>query len=578
MATTTIVRRGGRPPAGHRAASGVRILAVLVAVIVAYRYSLTTLTRNLGLETPLAYLGLVPFMALLIALVLGRRPPDEPPIHDRQFDYILGLPLIVVALTIAYALPARLSTQFWTWRFDLLSLPLFVAGVVAIAFGARTLWRIRAAVVFLLLAWPVPYTLVLDPSLRASARITTAGVRAALSFVPVAVPVTSGDGSLFTIHHGDSDFMVSVAAACAGVNGIVGFVLVGAAAAVLVDGPRRSKLVWLALGVALLWLLNIVRILGIMATGARWGEEVAIEGLHPVLGLVTFNLGVVAMILAMPRFGLHFRQRSRTGGPEGPDDPSITRPPPPPPVPRFGGALVVVAITAGALAIANDGLADYQLVAGDLGEPRLVGFTEARSEPEGWNATYITEFTWGQRYFGRSSTWQRYTYVADGGSSPFRSPVPVTADVVATSDLNRLNTYGIEECYQFHDFQLRDVESFDLGGGITGTAVSYLQATSRQAWTTLYWHWNVDAPSGNRYERVVLMMQNTVDAELDAAPSQPGLGRRLGISLENATRSDRGDGSVDDQLIETRRFLVGFGQEIVRGNAALGEAVGRTRG
>ena len=50
--------------------------------------------------------------------------------------------------------------MFWVWRIDLLTLPFFVVGAVAVIFGVRVLWRQKVAVGFLLLAWPYPYTTV----------------------------------------------------------------------------------------------------------------------------------------------------------------------------------------------------------------------------------------------------------------------------------------------------------------------------------------------------------------------------------------------------------------------------------
>ena len=65
-------------------------------------------------------------------------------------------PLAVNAL-----LPAKMSAMFWVWRIDLLTLPFFVAGAVAIIFGVRVLWRQKLAVGYLFLAWPYPYQMIL---------------------------------------------------------------------------------------------------------------------------------------------------------------------------------------------------------------------------------------------------------------------------------------------------------------------------------------------------------------------------------------------------------------------------------
>ena len=86
----------------HRAATRTRTtiqMAVLLGVVVvAYNYSLSTLVQNAGLETPLAYVSLVPAIALALAALRARPLRPEPAIHDRQVDYIVGLPLVAGAL------------------------------------------------------------------------------------------------------------------------------------------------------------------------------------------------------------------------------------------------------------------------------------------------------------------------------------------------------------------------------------------------------------------------------------------------------------------------------------------------
>ena len=122
MSTALAVSPGGAGASlpTRRASAALRILAALAVMAAAYHYSLSTLVRNLGVDSPLAYLGLVPFIALAMAASRGVGSRPEPDIHDRQLDYIVGIPLVAGAVAIAYALPARLSTMFWVWRIDLL--------------------------------------------------------------------------------------------------------------------------------------------------------------------------------------------------------------------------------------------------------------------------------------------------------------------------------------------------------------------------------------------------------------------------------------------------------------------------
>ncbi len=67
--------------------------------------------------------------------------------------------------------------MFWVWRIDLLTLPVFVAGAVAIIFGVRVLWRQKLAIGYLFLGWPYPYSSVLLRVLDAFTTATLAAIR-----------------------------------------------------------------------------------------------------------------------------------------------------------------------------------------------------------------------------------------------------------------------------------------------------------------------------------------------------------------------------------------------------------------
>ena len=155
-------------------------------VVVAYHYSLQTILQSLTTQTPLAYLGLVPILAILLAVCEIKPRAGEPAIHDRQIDYIIGLPLLVGAVAFNVIGPVRLSTMFWLWRLDIVTLPLFTAGVIALLFGTRVMWRLRVPILFLILAWPLPYSTFLVNWLERVTDTTLAALNVALHVVHVA--------------------------------------------------------------------------------------------------------------------------------------------------------------------------------------------------------------------------------------------------------------------------------------------------------------------------------------------------------------------------------------------------------
>jgi len=107
----------------HTSRTVVQLSLVIGGTLVAYHYSLLTLLEQLDVQSPLAYVGLVPVFALALAAAYMTPKVEEPNIYDRQVDYIVGVPLLLVAAAITMLLPHHMSATFWQWRVDLLAVP-----------------------------------------------------------------------------------------------------------------------------------------------------------------------------------------------------------------------------------------------------------------------------------------------------------------------------------------------------------------------------------------------------------------------------------------------------------------------
>ncbi len=340
----------------------VRAVAVVVAVALAYNYSLQTLLRGLDLQTPLAYLALVPPIAVLLGAANLRLQPVLPAIHDRQVDWILGLLLIGVAAVFTVLLPSGYSADYWLHRLDMLGLPFFAAGVVTLVYGVRRLWAMRWAIAFLFLAWPDPYVSVLASAIGSSTDLALAVVGASLVFLPFAHSLGNGT---FLIDNASGPFSLAVGSACSGINSLVGFLILGAALNTIFRGRILSRLAWLAAGLVVVGLLNVVRIDLIFVAGWVLGESFAIDVLHPVAGIIVFGVGALAMLGIAPLFGLRVPVAPSTGASEpvvtfhrpGMREPAAPRPPlrpkPLPQVRKPAAAVVASLIFGAALAIPN---------------------------------------------------------------------------------------------------------------------------------------------------------------------------------------------------------------------------------
>lgn len=528
----------------------VKLATMVISVVVAYHYSLYSLLQTVGYDTPLAYIGLVPVLAAGLA-ALRRRPRSEPHIHDRQLDYILGVPLMAVAIAVVALLPSAMGEMYWVDRIDLLSLPLFVAAATILLFGTRVAWRQKAAIAYLLLAWPWPYTTLLLGALGGFTSVTLSGLRLALKVLPVASAVPGADNAgVFQVAYHGHHFPISVVTACSGVDGMVGFLLVGLLFSAVVEGPKLRKGLWLAAGLVLLWTTNLGRLLLIFWVGGLAGEHVAINVLHPVAGIIIFCIGIVLMVVLLKPFGLRLA------------DADVARRPAPVVIHRPGTSKVYMA---GAILLAasillgvnNSTLTQYDPVATASGDPKLGSFLAQPASPQGWAANYDTEYLINKPLFGQSSRWFRYTFSPTGAKTDLHSTLPITADVINAGGLSGFSQYGVTACYSFHGYTLRDVAKVDLGDGISGQALSYSGNTEGRDWSIVYWVWPVKTGSGTRYERIILYLQNTSaqQVRLDGKAAQiQGLKGALSAT-----------DPLERRLLTNRVFLVAFAKEIIAG-------------
>lgn len=557
----------------------IQVGVLIGAVLIAYNYSLSTLFQTADQQTPLAYISLVPVIALALAATRARPLKPEPPIYDRQVDFTIGVPLILAAVAINELLPARMSAMFWFYRVDLLSLPVFVAGAVAILFGCRTLWRQKLAIAFLFLAWPYPYEKYLLGVLNAFTDVTLVAMRKIAAWTHLATPSASSDQTLFTVTHHGKQFALSIVSACSGVNGVVGFLLVASAFAVIVRGPLVRKIVWLAGGMLLLFALNLARITFIFFAGQQWGESVAINIFHPFIGLLLFVIGVGVMLLLIRPLGMRIELGSNSttpsvkttsalashsggGGASASGDPHPPEKPngnPTLAVPKIFLAIAAVVLASLVIGISNVQLRAYDLVAGVAGNAKLDAFTQGPVAPQGWRTEYETSYGWAKPLFGDTSIWNRYLIRSEGSGS-LQTNVPVVADVINTPDLSSFSAYGVEACYQFHGYALADVTQVSLAGGVTGQSLSY---TSQQfgSWSIVYWILPVKLETGGtNYERIVLYVRNSGHGVLVK-------GLTSGNRLDNLGGNLNADNEADRALISNRTFLVAFANQLIYAQA-----------
>jgi len=486
-----------------------RALLLLALVAAAYHYSLQSLLRGLTLQTPLAYLGLVPVIALGLGWLRAvQRPTDGP--YDLRLDFslgrLLGAILIVLAIGMAAIVPRTSGIGFWLLRIDLLSMPVFVAGAVALLFGVRRLWSLRFPILLLLLAWPAPYVAITGDALRVSVDATVAVLGVIAAVLPLATPV-GGSPGLFLIGWGDQAIPVSVATACSGINSVVGFGIMGAAMMAVMRGTILRRAAWLATGLVVVWVLNLLRIELIFLAGAVASPQVALSVLHPVAGLIVFNLGVVIMILVAPDFGIAFEfSRDERQHPA----PSLSHH-------RLAVPIAVVVGAALMMSFVNASYARFQPLGGDHGLPAITGFRPSEAWVPDWSSRFLANYRHGRQFFGEHSSWTRSVY-APLDAAAMQTNVPVYVDVINTDEAAALAGYTVEACYSFHGYTVESSRSVPLMTGLDAQVSTYVDPRKGTDWTILFWEWPYQEQGEVRYERVVLLLPDGDEAMMSGIP------------------------------------------------------------
>jgi exosortase/archaeosortase family protein len=535
--------------------AGPRIAAAIVAVAVAYHFSLATLASDWRYDTPLADLVLVPPIAAALLIGASRRHRYVAFLRLGRFDLVLAGLFAAAALGLVAAGPALWSKYFWAMRIDLLTLPLFTAAAIVLLFGARALVPLAFPIGFLLLAWPLPYLALLERGLTAFTNATAWAVQQTASVTHVAAAVDGSGGSRYVVDHGGQQIVVSVASACSGVNALIGFGVVGVAALWLVRGRVVRRIAWLLAGAALVWSLNVVRIVAVFLAAHLLGEHAAFDLLHPVAGLVALNVGFLVILWSLPLFGL---ERRRLDDFEVVDTPlARTAAPSQQATPwRIGPRLLLLVGLTAAVALADGQLGSAAKGLAESGRPAVAAFVDRPSAGSGWRVQRVEQIGWATPYYGRHSSWVRYR-LRPAGELASRGRFTVWADAVLSPDLGALNAFTLAHCYAFHGFHVEVARRVDLGDGVIGQLFVY--RTSRAVWHALAWQWPVLRRDRVEHERIVLLANTQTDPHMLSRARSGWLTEHMVTYLNAHDRNDdpnvalsRALASVAAQVVSVR--------------------------
>ncbi|GMU40897.1 MAG: hypothetical protein AMXMBFR23_17630 [Chloroflexota bacterium] len=497
-------------------------------------------------------LGFVPVLLPLAAYLFWRNAHADqgPTKRDIIVDLFFAVPLLLGAFFIIFVVPARLSWYFWLNRVDLLALPMWLMATAFILLGYQQMLRTWPAWILVFFVWPYPAVWAQQLLGGPMTEITAAVGRLAVEFLHLPYLIDPDNAAAFTTTElpEDENFTLVIGQLCSGTAATLGFLQLGGAMMLMTRGSGWWRLGWVLLGFAIAFFFNQIRVIVLLILATSHSRELAVNQVHPVLGLVLFLVTVAIMLALVRPFGLRFDPawRGRRVVWEPVDGGGRTL------------RLLWVLVAAAALGL-GWGVAEAQRLGfigiGDGAPVIAVESTDTiMPQVEGWDLAHITEMSWTD-LFGRTSRGDVWEYAAPNWQEgdPWVGVQTVIAENKAT-----LDRYSIEQCIDFHNRDLEGRRTIDLGHGVTGVILH--DTYQGVPGTYLYWVIPVQLPDGElRHARVALIgdvegFTRVVETPVGEAvsPGTGDFGRALEDALSAVPRAQPGDvrGTLDEGIVQ----------------------------
>lgn len=274
--------------------NSVRFFFLIIFPLIAYFQDFIQVSYLALADPEIQYILLVPFVAAFF--FYKRRKAFSIPRKASLVHDLIGISLCSLALVIH----VWGSYSFYPLQLHLISLPILVAGIILLTFGADTL-RI---VVFptLLLFFLNPFALVFTDAFGGylinsvatfAASILRLGFPIEVSYTPFVV--------LSTYTSAGQRISFELAAACSGIYSLIAMGFFAVVFLYIASGSLAKKAVFASLALFTAYMLNVIRIILLVVLGYFFGEGLAVDFFHMVGGVVILFFGALILIFVSDR-------------------------------------------------------------------------------------------------------------------------------------------------------------------------------------------------------------------------------------------------------------------------------------
>lgn len=279
----------------------VSAIMIPLMILVVYWRDLSILVNEALYSEAVTHIILVPFLVSYI--VYRKRDLVKATFALEKLRQRSRASLLTEVVGLSFCLSAFLlywygSSTFYPLEYHLISLPLFVTGIILILFNLKTLTLLIFPILFLLFLIPAPSEITYTAGALIGNFNTQASYTLLKTFgLPVALQSTYGAPTIAVNTPSGAPMAFAVDLACSGIYSLIAFMMFATFLAYIIQGSLIKKAGLFLLGFVVLQILNVIRISTIVAIGYWLGEEIAMAIFHVAAGWVLIFGGILLLLL-----------------------------------------------------------------------------------------------------------------------------------------------------------------------------------------------------------------------------------------------------------------------------------------
>jgi exosortase/archaeosortase family protein len=278
------------------------IAAMMLCIIILLATSFYITPAGISDTDPSTYV-VVPILMLPLFILFTFKSDIEPAAKRR--DVAIGATLFAAFIALTVILRIYFSFYFISFRLDLLLIPLAIAALASILFGVFSIGRFKGAMAYAILASPS----LIYPLFKTSGAFAQINTIAVYDVIKLFIAGVHYSAPITIAANG---YNIGIGTACVSIGIFLALAFFLIPIAYLYDGKAGKKALWVASGIVLLLVLNLVRMTSISLVWLAYGPNQTALFVHTFIGVVLFYVVIALMILISRFYGLEIRKAKKS--------------------------------------------------------------------------------------------------------------------------------------------------------------------------------------------------------------------------------------------------------------------------